>query len=664
MERRGVRGGATVTEATHGPSEDGAGGSETGARAAATPAFDDAEDLLRQVPFFRTLTRLDLARLIGALEDVSFAAGTRIFAEGADGDALYLLKRGRVAITVAAAEGERTLATLEAPAHFGDVGLLLARRTASAAALTEVVAWMLPRRGFERLIHERPAMGLEIAKSVAELLDQRSREHTGAPPTPAEAIPSALPAAATRTASPPRRTGAIVVPLALPLVLWWLRPPGGLTAEGWHTGLILLGAAAAWLLSAAPDFVIALAMAIAWGVAAAVPFSQVFAGFSSPSYLLALGALGLAAAMARSGLLFRVALFLLQVFPGTYRGQVLALLAGGAAASPLVPQATPRVAMILPAAHEISDVLGFPPRSRGSAGLCFAGIIGYGSFGGMFLTGMAANFLILSLMSPAEREQLTWLAWLVHAAPAGIVLFAGTLAMLIWLFRPEGPARATAATVRQQRRVLGPVSRQEMVTIAGLVMMLAGFLLQPVLRIESTWWTLGALVLLVGSGVLDREAFRSAIEWGYLMFLGVLLGAGGVFRATGLDRWIGGALAPLAHSAGTPSTFLVFLVLGIFACRILVPQIPTLYLLLLILVPAAHTIGFSGWVAGFVVQLATYTWLHPRLSDYCRLATQLTRGEMFVERDGIIVGVGLTALTLLAIVVSIPYWRAIGLLPR
>jgi len=95
-----------------------------------------------------------------------------------------------------------------------------------------------------------------------------------------------------------------------------------------------------------------------------------------------------------------------------------------------------------------------------------------------------------------------------------------------------------------------------------------------------------------------------------------------------------------------------------------VPQIPTLYLLLLILVPAAHTIGFSGWVAGFVVQLATYTWLHPRLSDYCRLATQLTRGEMFVERDGIIVGVGLTALTLLAIVVSIPYWRAIGLLPR
>jgi len=156
VERRGVRGGATVTEATHGPSEDGAGGSETGARAAATHAFDDAEDLLRQVPFFRTLTHLDLARLIGALEDVSFAAGTRIFAEGADGDALYLLKRGRVAITVAAAEGERTIATLEAPAHFGDVGLLLARRTASAAAIVPAEGLSMPTARFSSVLLPAP----------------------------------------------------------------------------------------------------------------------------------------------------------------------------------------------------------------------------------------------------------------------------------------------------------------------------------------------------------------------------------------------------------------------------------------------------------------------------------------------------------------------------
>ncbi len=277
---------------------------------------------------------------------------------------------------------------------------------------------------------------------------------------------------------------------------------------------------------------------------------------------------------------------------------------------------------------------------------------------------MAANFLVLGLIQPAERAHLNWLTWLAYAAPAGAVLFLGSLAMLAWLLRPEGPTRATAETVRRQQRVLGPLSRQETLTIAAVAVMLAGFLLQPVLHVESAWWALGAMVLLVGGGVLDREAFRSAIEWGYLMFLGVLLGAGGVFRTAGLDRWIGNTLAPLAHAAGTPGVFILLLTLGIFACRLLVPQIPALYLLTLALVPAAHTVGLSGWVVGFVVSLASYTWLHPRQSDYFRLAREVTRGEMFTEREGIVVGVGLTALTLLAIAVSIPYWQALGLLAR
>jgi len=623
----------------------------------------DVEDLLRRIPFFQTLTRLDLARLMGALEEVSFAAGTRIFAEGADGDALYLLKRGRVAITVAAGEGERTVATLDAPAHFGDLGLLLARRTASAGAVTAVEAWVLPRRRFERLVQDRPALGLEIAASVAEMLDRRSREHTGAPSAPPDATRVLPGTARPRRRSPAQRIAAFAVPMAVPLVLWWLRPPGGLTAQGWHTGLIVLGTAAAWLLDAAPEFIIALVMAIAWGVAAAVPLAQVFAGFASPSYLIALGALGLASAMARSGLLFRVALQLLRTFPGTYGGQVLALLIGGVAATPLVAHGTSRVSMILPATQEIADVLGFPPRSRGRAGLGFAGLIGYGSFGGMFLTGLPANFFVLSLLPPAELAHLNWLGWLVNAAPAGVVLFAGSLAMLLWL-RPEGPTRATAEVVQRQQRVLGPMSRQEILSVTALAVMLGGFLLQPVTHVESAWWVLGALALIVGGGVLDREAFRSTIDWGYLLFLGVLLGAGGVFRTVGLDRWIGGALVPLARAAGTPGVLLLVLAAGIVACRLVVPQIPANYLFSLALVPAAPTVGLSGWVVGFVVSLSAYTWLHPRLSDFCRLARAMTRGEMFTDREGIAVGVGVTALAFIAIAASIPYWRALHLLPR
>ena len=60
---------------------------------------------------------------------------------------------------------------------------------------------------------------------------------------------------------------------------------------------------------------------------------------------------------------------------------------------------------------------------------------------------------------------------------------------------------------------------------------------------------------------------------------------------------------------------------------------------------------------GLVVQLAAYTWLHPRQSDYYRLSRGITRGEMFTDRHGALAGLGLTILTLIAIAASVPFWR-------
>src|SRR5437867_12617330 len=118
-------------------------------------------------------------------------------------------------------------------------------------------------------------------------------------------------------------------------------------------------------------------MAVAWGASGLAPLTTIFSGFASSSWLLALGALALAAAMVRSGLLFRAALLLLRAFPATHTGQLLALLFGGVLLTPLVPQSVARVAAIAPLAHELSNALGYAPRSKGSASLAFAGLIGY-----------------------------------------------------------------------------------------------------------------------------------------------------------------------------------------------------------------------------------------------------------------------------------------------
>ena len=134
----------------------------------------------------------------------------------------------------------------------------------------------------------------------------------------------------------------------MPLVLWPLPPPPGLTTHGWQALLVVLGAALGWLLEPLPDYLVALLMAVGWEIAGLAPPALIFAGFASSGWFVALGALALAAAMVRSGPVFRIALLSLSAFPPTRVGQILALLVSGVLITPLVPLGLARVAAVAP----------------------------------------------------------------------------------------------------------------------------------------------------------------------------------------------------------------------------------------------------------------------------------------------------------------------------
>jgi di/tricarboxylate transporter len=216
--------------------------------------------------------------------------------------------------------------------------------------------------------------------------------------------------------------------------------------------------------------------------------------------------------------------------------------------------------------------------------------------------------------------------------------------------------------LRHQVRVLGPLSRRERITIIAVAILLAGLLVQPLVRIDTAWLAIGALAVVVAGGILDRQEFRGAIDWGFLMLFGVLLGTGGVLHNVGIDKWIAGSLVPLARTIGNPSILVVLLGVFVIGCRLVLPWIPATLMLSLALVPAAEQLGLSPWVVGFVVLLGANTWLHPSQSDFYRLAREATGQELFTERYGHTVGGAMTAVVLIALAASTWYWRGIGLL--
>ncbi|HMC68333.1 MAG TPA: hypothetical protein VKJ07_04185, partial [Mycobacteriales bacterium] len=160
----------------------------------------------------------------------------------------------------------------------------------------------------------------------------------------------------------------------------------------------------------------------------------------------------------------------------------------------------------------------------------------------------------------------------------------------------------------------------------------------------------------------DRQGFRTGIDWATVVLFGVLLGTGAVLRSGGVDRWIAGLITPLTHTAGHPlAAIMIVAALGV-GLRLVLPMVPAGFLLLVTLVPVAPQMGLSGWVVGFVASVVAFTWIVPRQYEVLRMVREATDGEMFTDRQAMIVGLATTLIALLAILVSVPYWQAIGVI--
>jgi small-conductance mechanosensitive channel/CRP-like cAMP-binding protein len=128
--------------------------------------------LLHSLELFAPLTDDERHALAAQLIPTPFALGDVATKQGEPSDSLYILARGQVGIfrdaDPDAPATRHRLATLSAPAYFGEMGLLTGQaRTATIAAESEVLCYRLDKRGFEAIIRARPEMADAISQTVA-----------------------------------------------------------------------------------------------------------------------------------------------------------------------------------------------------------------------------------------------------------------------------------------------------------------------------------------------------------------------------------------------------------------------------------------------------------------------------------------------------------------
>jgi len=129
-------------------------------------------DDLRQVPLFESLDEEAAKELSGLLETLDCEAPKVLFRAGDAGDAMYIIERGKVRISVQATDGrELTLTELGQGDFFGELALLDRQpRSANATVSEESRLAVLSREHFLSFMRSKPNVALEMLTALAHRL--------------------------------------------------------------------------------------------------------------------------------------------------------------------------------------------------------------------------------------------------------------------------------------------------------------------------------------------------------------------------------------------------------------------------------------------------------------------------------------------------------------
>src|SRR5438094_3649272 len=129
-------------------------------------------DTLRHVPLFESLDDEAARKLCQLLESIDCKEKTCLFRAGDDGNAMYLIERGKVRISVQATDGhEMTLTELGRGDFFGEMALLDGqKRSADAIVSEDARLAVLSREHFLSFVHSSPNIALEMLTALANRL--------------------------------------------------------------------------------------------------------------------------------------------------------------------------------------------------------------------------------------------------------------------------------------------------------------------------------------------------------------------------------------------------------------------------------------------------------------------------------------------------------------
>lgn len=367
------------------------------------------------------------------------------------------------------------------------------------------------------------------------------------------------------------------IPFVLGLGIWFIPVPAGLTAQAWHLFAAFVFAISSVLVGAYPLLTSTVLAVAAVVLTNTLPPAKALAGFSNLSVLLVVIAFLVAQAVVKSGLGRRISLFMVSLFGGSSLGLAYSIVLTDAAIAPAFPSNTARGGVLFPIVLSVAQGSGSKPEDpegrRLGGYLMFCSMAGLAVSSALWMTATSANPIGIQI-AKTSGVQINFGSWLIAASVPSLAAIIAIPWLISRLFPPGvGKTPEAPAAARKELASIGPMTRNEWITAATFVVMVACWVLADVLKVNVTIIAFAGLGVLLATSVLTTDDIsKQGDTLITFVWLAVLFAMSGQLNDLGFMSFVGERLA--AHMTGLswPLTYVTLIVIYVIIHFMFVSQ--------------------------------------------------------------------------------------------
>lgn len=401
----------------------------------------------------------------------------------------------------------------------------------------------------------------------------------------------------------------------------------------------------------------------AWGLKPGL----VFNGYTTRAVWILIPALFFGFALNSTGLGKRLAYWVIGLFRPSYLSLTASWVLIGLILSMLTPSIMVRIAIVIPIAVATVEICRLQYGSRGAALILLSAWSMVLIPGGGWLTGSLWGPAAIGFFgaTPELQGVIQFDSWLkALLVPSAVLSFL----FILGLYRVMKPAEKLdidREAFRAEFRALGPMGFKEKATLGILV---AAFLLLVTGRmhgVPDVTVCLGAFCLLAAFGVIKAKDIGTAISWDFVLFIGTIMGLGLVLQETGVAQFLSRSFSPVM-GALAGNTWLLAYVLLIFFFAVRFVDVAQLYATIPFVVPflpmLAADFGIHPLAFFFLFIMAGNCFFMAYQQPFVIIGEAIAGKAAWTPAQLRQAGLIYLVACLAALAISIPYWKAVGMI--